>query len=64
MNPGAVEIRIGLGSCGVASGAEPIRDILQQAGEVKTVGCNGMCHLETAGASGRSQRTRNPLQQT
>jgi NADH-quinone oxidoreductase subunit F len=42
----AVEIRIGMGSCGVASGAEPIRDILQQATKVKTVGCNGMCHLE------------------
>jgi NADH-quinone oxidoreductase subunit F len=35
-----------MGSCGVASGAEPIRDILQQATKVKTVGCNGMCHLE------------------
>jgi len=53
MNPGADEIRIGLGSCGVASGAEPVRDILQQAAEragtpgvVKTVGCNGMCHRE------------------
>ena len=46
MRPGAVEIRIGLGSCGIASGAEPVRDILQQAAEVKTVGCNGMCHLE------------------
>jgi len=46
MNRGAVEIRIGLGSCGIAAGAETIRDILQQAAEVKTVGCNGMCHLE------------------
>ena len=53
MKPGAVEIRIGLGSCGIASGAEPVRDILQQAakraharGVVKTVGCNGMCHRE------------------
>lgn len=53
MKAGAVEIRIGLGSCGVASGAEPIRDMLQQAAEraharciVKTVGCNGMCHRE------------------
>ena len=46
MKRGDVEIRIGLGSCGIASGAEPVRDILQQAGEVKTVGCNGMCHLE------------------
>lgn len=53
MMPGTVEIRIGLGSCGVASGAEPVRDILLQAADrahapsvVKTVGCNGMCHRE------------------
>jgi NADH-quinone oxidoreductase subunit F len=49
----AVEIRVGLGSCGVASGGEPVRDALQRAakeagadGVVKTVGCNGMCHRE------------------
>ncbi|MBI4908303.1 MAG: NADH-quinone oxidoreductase subunit NuoF [Acidobacteria bacterium] len=49
----AVEIRIGLGSCGVASGAEPVREALLEAarragaeGIVKTVGCNGMCHCE------------------
>ena len=49
----AVEIRVGLGSCGVASGAEPVRDALERAakeaganGIVKTVGCNGMCHRE------------------
>jgi NADH-quinone oxidoreductase subunit F len=53
MNGGAVEIRIGLGSCGVASGGEPVLTVLQQAareagssGIVKTVGCNGMCHRE------------------
>ena len=46
MKRGAVEIRIGLGSCGIASGAEQVRDVLQRAGQVKTVGCNGMCHLE------------------
>jgi NADH-quinone oxidoreductase subunit F len=53
MKPGAVEIRISLGSCGVASGAEPVRKALEQAAEqagargiVKTVGCNGMCHRE------------------
>jgi len=53
MKRGAVEIRVGLGSCGVASGAEPVRDALEQAareaganGIVKTVGCNGMCHRE------------------
>jgi len=50
---GNVEIRIGLGSCGVASGGEPVRDALQSAAReggagdaVKTVGCNGMCHRE------------------
>lgn len=49
----AVEIRVGLGSCGVASGGEPVRDaLLAEAhrfganGVVKTVGCNGMCHRE------------------
>ncbi len=53
MKHAAVEIRIGLGSCGVASGGEPVRTALEQAaqraganGIVKTVGCNGMCHCE------------------
>jgi NADH-quinone oxidoreductase subunit F len=46
MKRGAVEIRIGLGSCGVASGAEAVRDVLRKYAEVKTVGCNGMCYLE------------------
>jgi NADH-quinone oxidoreductase subunit F len=48
-----IEFRIGLGSCGVASGAEPVRDALQQAvrkagarAVVKSVGCNGMCYRE------------------
>jgi NADH-quinone oxidoreductase subunit F len=45
-----VEFRIGLGSCGVASGGEPVRAALEQAAgnraTVKTVGCNGMCHRE------------------
>jgi NADH-quinone oxidoreductase subunit F len=45
-----VEFRIGLGSCGVASGGEPVRTALQHASgaraTVKTVGCNGMCHRE------------------
>jgi (2Fe-2S) ferredoxin len=45
-----VEFRIGLGSCGVASGGEPVRAALEQAAgnraTVKTVGCNGMCHCE------------------
>jgi NADH-quinone oxidoreductase subunit F len=49
----AEEIRIGLSSCGIASGAEAVRDVLEQAaraagkpGLVKAVGCNGMCHAE------------------
>jgi NADH-quinone oxidoreductase subunit F len=47
MKRGAVEIRIGLGSCGIASGAEAVRDALVKAGAtVKTVGCNGMCYRE------------------
>ncbi|MBU0638390.1 MAG: 4Fe-4S binding protein [Planctomycetes bacterium] len=53
MSRGAVEIRIGLGSCGIASGGEPVRAALEKAAleadavsVVKTVGCNGMCHRE------------------
>src|SRR5664279_166161 len=50
MKQSAVEIRIGLGSCGVASGGEVVRTALEQAAgaraTVKTVGCNGMCHCE------------------
>jgi NADH-quinone oxidoreductase subunit F len=46
----SVEIRIGLGSCGVASGGEPVRAALEQAAgaraTVKAVGCNGMCYCE------------------
>jgi NADH-quinone oxidoreductase subunit F len=49
----AVEIRVGLGSCGIASGSEAVRDALlteaEEAGAngvVKAVGCNGMCHQE------------------
>ena len=63
MRRGAVEIRIGLGSCGVASGGEPVRDALERAareagagGVVKAVGCNGMCYreplVEVVGADG------------
>jgi NADH-quinone oxidoreductase subunit F len=53
MKDGTVEIRIGVASCGVASGGEPVFNVLQQAareadssGVVKMVGCNGMCHRE------------------
>lgn len=45
-----VEIRVGLSSCGVASGGEAVRDALVKAvggrAVVKAVGCNGMCHCE------------------
>jgi len=53
MKRGATQIRIGLSSCGVASGGEPVRDALMAEagaagalGVVKSVGCNGMCHRE------------------
>jgi NADH-quinone oxidoreductase subunit F len=66
----AVEIRIGLGSCGVASGGEAVRDALERAageagasGLVKTVGCNGMCYreplVEVVGADGEVARYGN-----
>ncbi len=49
----ASRISIGLSSCGVASGGEPVRAVLDQAaksagvpGLVRAVGCNGMCHRE------------------
>ena len=49
----ALRFGVGLGSCGVASGGEPVRDALVEEaaqaganGVVKTVGCNGMCHRE------------------
>jgi len=48
-----VEIRIGLGSCGIASGAQDVRVALEQVvaslgggATVKPVGCNGLCHSE------------------
>ncbi len=53
MTQGASEIRVGLNSCGIASGAEPVlaalTDEARRAGAdgvVKVVGCNGMCHRE------------------
>jgi NADH-quinone oxidoreductase subunit F len=47
MKRGAVEIRVGLASCGIASGGEAVRDALVKAGAtVKAVGCNGMCYRE------------------
>jgi NADH-quinone oxidoreductase subunit F len=48
-----VEIRIGLGSCGIASGGEAVRNAILEAARnaapgagIKTVGCNGLCHRE------------------
>ena len=53
MTRGAVQIRVGLGSCGVASGANAVRSALDEAASraagrvvIKAVGCNGMCHRE------------------
>jgi NADH:ubiquinone oxidoreductase subunit F (NADH-binding)/NADH:ubiquinone oxidoreductase subunit E/(2Fe-2S) ferredoxin/Pyruvate/2-oxoacid:ferredoxin oxidoreductase delta subunit len=50
---GSVEIRIGLGSCGIASGAPEVMTTLEDlvsslGGEarVKPVGCSGLCHHE------------------
>ncbi len=47
---GEVEIRVGLSSCGVASGGLAVRDALLKEVDgravVKSVGCNGMCHCE------------------
>jgi NADH:ubiquinone oxidoreductase subunit F (NADH-binding)/NADH:ubiquinone oxidoreductase subunit E/NAD-dependent dihydropyrimidine dehydrogenase PreA subunit len=48
-----VEIRIGLGSCGIASGALEVRAALEDAvaslgggAAIKAVGCSGLCHRE------------------
>ncbi len=59
----AVEIRVVLGSCGVAAGAEQVQAALADelrlagvAGLLKPVGCNGMCHwspmVEIVGENG------------
>jgi len=61
-----LEIRVGLGSCGRASGGEPVwaalRGAVEAAGErviLKRVGCNGMCHREplVEVLDGHGQRT-------
>jgi NADH-quinone oxidoreductase subunit F len=63
---GTLEIRVGLGTCGVASGAEAVRDALADelresgaGGALKPVGCNGMCHcspmVEVVEPDGRSE---------
>jgi NADH:ubiquinone oxidoreductase subunit F (NADH-binding)/NADH:ubiquinone oxidoreductase subunit E len=51
--PEEVEIRIGMGSCGIASGAQEVRAALEAEVErlgggvpVKEVGCSGLCHSE------------------
>ncbi len=53
VRPNSVEIRIGLGSCGIASGARPVQSALREAvaslggdAELKPVGCSGLCHAE------------------
>ncbi len=49
----SVELRVGLGSCGIANGARPVWKALKEAAGrsgaahvVKAVGCGGMCHRE------------------
>jgi len=50
---GGIEMRIGLGSCGIASGARHVQSALQETlhslgggAAVKAVGCSGLCHAE------------------
>jgi NADH-quinone oxidoreductase subunit F len=50
---GAVEIRIGVGSCGIASGALEVQAALEEelrelggGATLKAVGCSGFCHRE------------------
>ncbi len=49
----SLELRVGVGSCGLANGARPVWDALRQAAResgtedaVKAVGCGGRCHRE------------------
>jgi len=50
--PRTIEFRVGLGSCGVANGARPVREAIEAAvsevggGVVKAVGCGGLCYRE------------------
>lgn len=66
----AVQIRVGMGSCGIAAGSEAVLKTLQEkakragaGGLVKAVGCNGMCHgeplVEVANAKGQSILYKN-----
>lgn len=48
-----VEIRIGMGSCGIASGSQGVKAALEEAVDslgggalIKAVGCSGLCHRE------------------
>ncbi len=48
-----LELRVGLGSCGIANGARPVWEVLKAAAAeagresaVKAVGCGGGCHRE------------------
>lgn len=50
---GPVEIRVGLGSCGIASGAQAVREAIEESVaafgggvNLKLVGCRGLCHRE------------------
>ena len=42
-----MKITIGMGSCGIAAGADEVYEALKSKGYSPTiVGCNGMCYLE------------------
>lgn len=50
---GIREIVVGMGSCGIASGARPVKDIFEAAAKkfglgikVSSSGCMGICHME------------------
>jgi len=50
---GLIEIRVGLSSCGIAAGAQRVKEAIDRAmreaqagGRVKAVGCSGLCHRE------------------
>jgi len=59
-----VEFRVGLASCGIANGARPVHEAVEQwvreagRGVAKAVGCGGMCHreplVEVVDTAGRS----------
>jgi len=60
------EIRVGLATCGIASGGRPVHEAVHEAARrhglhvpVKAVGCSGLCHqepiVEVVSTDGRRQ---------